>query len=313
MAAHPTPPGPTTELDLGRRTLITEDGLRLHVTVRGRGEAAVTVLLAHCWTADEDDWLHQIHGLLARYGHDIRLITWDHRGHGRSDASPARDCTIAQLARDLGQIVDAFSPEGPLVIAGHSIGGMTMTALPEERPDLVDRVAGLLFVSTSSGRLDTVTLGLPAASAALTRSRLPLLLATRARLLSRSRRRHAPVVERQIVTRFLFGEPLRPRDVGLVVDQIINCPPATMAGFYRDFMTHERTKGLAAFDSVPTTVLVGSRDLLTPPLHGRRIAAGIRGARFLVAPDAGHMLTLERPDLVTGELCALIDPLLAPA
>lgn len=188
-----------------------------------------------------------------------------------------------------------------------------MSALPEERPDLVGRITGLLFVSTSSGRLDTVTLGLPAAGAGITRARLPQLLESRARLLSRRKRRHAPAVERRIASRFLFGEPQRPRDVGLVVDQMINCPPATMSGFYRDFMHHERTKALGAYDGVPTTVLVGSRDLLTPPPHGRRIAGAIQGARFLLAPGAGHMLPMERADLVTGELCALIDTALTRA
>ncbi|TYL46437.1 alpha/beta fold hydrolase [Nocardioides sp. BGMRC 2183] len=300
-APPPASPGP------GRSEVRTEDGLRLNVTVRGREDAPLTVLLAHCWAADEHDWQYQVHDLLVRYGHDVRVITWDHRGHGHSDPSPERDCTIAQLARDLGRVVDAFAPEGPLLIAGHSIGGMTMTALPAERPDLVGRLRGLLFVSTSAGGLDRVTLGLPAATAAVTRSRIPLALSARARLLSRRRRRTAPVTERKIVERFVFGEPQRPRDIGLLVDQLINCPPATMSGFYREFMVHARTDQLPAFDDVPTTVLVGTRDLLTPPEHARRIATGIRGARILIAPQAGHMLPLERPALVTRELCALID------
>jgi pimeloyl-ACP methyl ester carboxylesterase len=288
-------------------TLTTTDGLSLHVTVRGRDDAPLTVLLAHCWTADEADWHYQVHDLLARYGHGIRVITWDHRGHGRSEAAPAHACTIGHLARDLGSIVDAHAPEGPLVVAGHSIGGMTMTALPEERPDLVERIVGLLFVATSSGRLDTVTLGFPEALGKAARNRIPFLLATRARTLTRRQRQRIPLIERQVTRRFLFGEPKRQRDMNLVVDQIINCSPATMSGFYRDFMTHERAAGLAAYDDVPTTVLVGSRDLLTPPHHGRRIAAHIRGARLLVAPDAGHMLPLERPQLVTDELCTIID------
>jgi pimeloyl-ACP methyl ester carboxylesterase len=72
-------------------------------------------------------------------------------------------------------------------------------------------------------------------------------------------------------------------------------------------MTHERTEALAAYDGIPTTVLVGTSDLLTPPPHGRRIATNIRGARFAVAPGAGHMLPLERPRLVSEELIALVE------
>ncbi|CAB4702362.1 MAG: alpha/beta fold hydrolase [Actinobacteria bacterium] len=291
-------------------TTTTYDGLRLHVSTYGREDAPVSVLLAHCWTADEEDWHYQVRDLLAHFGHEVRLVTWDHRGHGRSQAAPERDCTIANLARDLGDIADRFAPHGRLVLAGHSIGGMTMCAVPEVRPDLVERIAGLLFVSTSSGRLDTVTLGLPEMGPML-RKQIPVMLATRAKLLSRSVRRNSPSMERRVVNKFLFGEPLRLRDAGLVVDQLICCPPATMSGFYRDFMHHERTAGLAAYDDIATRVLVGSRDLLTPPPHGRRIAQAIRGARLLVAPDAGHMLPLERDELVSGHLIDLVEGALA--
>lgn len=287
-------------------SVTTHDGLRLHATVRGPVDAPVTALLSHCWTADEADWHYQVHDLMARYGHGVRVITWDHRGHGRSEVAAEHCCTIPNLAHDLGRLVDELAPHGRLVVAGHSIGGMTIMALPEERPDLVARIDGVLLVATSSGELDKVTLGLPEPSSRV-KAQIPRILNARARLLSRRKRQRAPFLERHIVTRFLWGEPLRARDVGLVVDQIISCPPATMSGFYSDLMLHDRAKGLGAFDDIPTTVLVGSRDRLTPPHHARKLVQGIRGARLLVAPDAGHYLPLERPGLVTEELCALVD------
>lgn len=287
-------------------SLTTYDGLRLHVTVHGPADAPVNVLLSHCWTADESDWHYQVADLLSRYGHQIRLITWDHRGHGRSDRAREVDCTIPNLARDLGRVVDEFAPEGPLVIAGHSVGGMTITAIPEECHHVLPRIAGLLLVSTSGADLHTVTLGLPEVGP-LVRDRLPFVLATRARMLSLSRRQRFPLIERSIARQFFFGRPKQPRDVGHVVDQLIHCAPETYAGFYKDMMAHDRIGHLSAFDRVPTTVLVGSRDLLTPPAHARKLASGIRGARLIVAPDAGHYLPFERRDLVTAELCALVD------
>ncbi|WP_280637345.1 alpha/beta hydrolase [Nocardioides sp. W7] len=290
----------------------TFDGLRLHVAAYGPEGAPVTVVLAHCWTADSEDWHYQVRDLLARFGHGIRILTWDLRGHGCSDPAPERACTIENLARDLGDLVDAYAPHGRLVIAGHSIGGMTMTALPQVRPDLVDRIAGLLFVATSSGRLDTVTLGLPEVGPTV-RGSLPFVLAARARLLTRRTRRRSPSLERTVVNRLLFGDRLRLRDAGLVVDQLVRCPPATMAGFYRDFLRHERTAGLAAYDAIPTRVLVGDADRLTPPEHARRIAGAIRGARLLVAPGAGHMLPLERDELVSEQLIELVEDALAQA
>lgn len=289
----------------------THDGLELFVRVHGPQDAPVTVALAHCWTADAEDWHYQVLDLLSAFGHDVRILTWDHRGHGRSQASPLPACTIDDLARDMGDLVDAHAPTGRLVLAGHSIGGMTMMALAAQRPDLLERVDGALFVATSCGDLGTVRLGLPPLDRA--REAIPHVLAARAQLLSRRQRRYFPLIERQVVRRLLFGTPLRPRDTGLVVDQLINCPPATMEGFYRDCLVHDRQAMLAPFGRVPTTVLVGDRDRLTPPRHARRLAASIDGARLFIAPGAGHMLPLERNELVSSHLLGLVEDALRAA
>ena len=71
-------------------SLLADDGARLHVTTYGREDAPITLLLAHCWTADEQDWHYQVRHLLATYGPDLRLVTWDARGHGRSEVAPVR-------------------------------------------------------------------------------------------------------------------------------------------------------------------------------------------------------------------------------
>lgn len=286
--------------------MITSDGTRLHVTTYGPADAPLTVLLSHCWTADSEDWHYQVRDLLARYGHGIRIVTWDHRGHGRSAWAAEDCCTIEQLGQDLGEVADEYAGPGPLVLAGHSIGGMTIMALPKVRPDLVERVSGLVFVATSGGGLSTVTLGLRQLGPRVRRA-IPRILATRARVLSKRERRRSPSIERQVVNRFLFGRPMRLRDAGLVVDQIVACSPETMAGFFRDCMLHERLDLLSAYDGVPTRVLVGTADLLTPLRHARELANAIQGARLVVAPGAGHMLTLERDRLVSDELIEVID------
>jgi pimeloyl-ACP methyl ester carboxylesterase len=283
----------------------THDGLELAVCTRGPGDAAVTVVLAYCWTADMEDWHYQVRDLLEAFPHDVRILTWDHRGHGSSDPAPLRACTIENLGRDMADVVDAYAGTGRLVIAGHSIGGMATMALAEKRPDILARTDGMLLVSTSSGDLDSVTLGLPEAGRWL-KAQIPRLLAVRARLLSRKVRRRSPRIEGEVVHRFLFGEPMRLRDCGLVIDQLINCPPATMEGFYRELMKHDRVAALAAFDGIPTRVLVGDGDVLTPVAHARRIAAGIPTARLVIAPGAGHMLPLERDRLVSDELLELV-------
>ncbi|MDP3889592.1 alpha/beta fold hydrolase [Nocardioides sp.] len=283
----------------------THDGLDLHVRTYGAADAPLTVVLSHCWTSDSEHWHYQVRDLLDAFGHDVAILTWDHRGHGRSDHAPREACTIEHLARDMADVIDTHAGTGRLVIAGHSIGGMTMMELAARRPDILERTDGAMFVATSSGRLDSVTLGLPEMRP-LVKERIPLMLAQRARVLTRRQRRKQPRIERMVVRRFLFGDRMRLRDQGLVVEQLINCPPATMEGFYRDFMTHERTEGLKAFHPIPTRVLVGEADLLTPPHHARRIAAEVNGARLMLYPGAGHMLPLERSAEVSGELVEMV-------
>jgi pimeloyl-ACP methyl ester carboxylesterase len=285
----------------------TFDGLRLDVRTYGPADAPLTVVLAHCWTLNQADWHYQIRDLQREFGHGIRIVTWDHRGHGASDPAPKADCTIDNLARDMADVVERYAAPGKLVLAGHSIGGMTMMALAEQRPEIFDRVVGAAFVSTSSGRLDTVTLGLPEMGPFL-RSQIPRVLAFRSRTLTKRARRRAPIIERRIVRNFLFGKPLRLVDTALTVEGIINSPAATMVGFYENCMTHERTEALKVYDGIPTHVLVGTRDVLTPPDHGRRIAENIEGAVFTLVPDAGHMLPLERDELVSGVLIRLVRP-----
>lgn len=287
--------------------MLTFDGLRLDVRTYGPADAPVTMVLAHCWTLNQEDWHYQVRALQREFGHGIRILTWDHRGHGQSDPAGRPACTIANLARDMSDVIDAHAPEGRLVMAGHSIGGMTMMALAEQRPELFDRVVGAAFVATSSGELDTVTLGLPELGE-FARAQIPRILALRSRTLTRRARRRAPIIERQVVRRLLFGTPMRLVDAALTVEGIINSPAATVVGFYEDCMRHERTDALKVLDGIPTQVLVGTRDVLTPPRHGRRIAEHVEGAILTVVPDAGHMLPLERDELVSGVLVRLVRP-----
>ena len=182
---------------------------------------------------------------------------------------------------------------------------MTLMAMAEQRPDLFDRVVGTALVATSSGRLDTVTLGLPEAGP-LVRAQIPRMLALRSRTLSRRARRRAPIVERLVMRRFLFGRPLRLADAALAVEGLISCPGDTVVGYYEDCMHHERTQALEVLGGIPTHVLVGTRDVLTPPEHARRIADHVEGAVLTVVPDAGHMLPLERDRIVSGVLIRLV-------
>ena len=223
----------------------TFDGLRLDVRTYGPVDAPLTVVLAHCWMVNQGDWMYQVRDLQSEFGHRIRIVTWDARGHGASDPSPRAACTIENLGRDMGDVIDTYAAPGNLVLAGHSIGGMTLMALAEQRPELFERVVGLAFVATSSGRLNTVTLGMPEIGQRL-RAQIPRILAVRSRTLTKRARRRAPIIERQFVRRFAFGKPMRLTDAALMVEGVISLPAASMAGFYETAMEHERTDALKA-------------------------------------------------------------------
>lgn len=285
----------------------TFDGLRLAVSTYGPEDAPLTVVLAHCWTLNRSDWDYQVRDLQREFGHRIRIVTWDHRGHGESEETPYQACRIANLARDMAQIIETHAPTGRLVLAGHSIGGMTMMVLAEQHPELFQRVVGTALIATSSGEMDTVTLGLPEMGPFL-RSQIPRALALRSRTLTRKARRRAPIIERLVVRRFVFGHPMRLADAALTVEGLIGSSAATVVGFYEDCMRHDGTAGLKVLSGIPTHVMVGDRDVLTPPSHAERIATGIDGAVLSVLPGAGHMLPFERHEFVTAALADLVRP-----
>jgi pimeloyl-ACP methyl ester carboxylesterase len=287
--------------------LRTSDGLRLHVDVTGDDHPDVTVVLAHGWTQSSETWRYQVRDLPGAAGKRLRVVRYDHRGHGRSDGTAEADATVQNLATDLGRVIDTFAPEGPLVLGGHSMGGMAMMALAEQRPDLfAERVVGALFVSTSGGGLDRVTLGLPRRMGERLRDRLPRLLAARARMLSRRRRRRPPTIESQVVRRFLLGRPKRLADHRVVLTDLVATPADSMCGFFSDLMRHDRAAALAALETVPTRIMVGDCDRLTAPGHSRRLAESMPWADLDVLPGAGHMLPLERDGAVTQALAAMV-------
>lgn len=126
--------------------------------------APVTVVFSHGYCLNQDSWHFQRAALRGL----VRTVHWDQRSHGRSGQGVAQSgpdgvpVTIDQLGRDLKAVLDVAAPEGPLVLVGHSMGGMTIMALAERYPEFVrDRVVGVAFVGTSAGKLGEVSYGLP--------------------------------------------------------------------------------------------------------------------------------------------------------
>lgn len=283
---------------------VTVDGVRLHVETAGPGDAPVTVVLAHGWTLDSRTW-RPVADALTAGAEAPRVVRYDHRGHGRSEAAASGSMTLERLADDLAGVIEAAAPNGPLVVAGHSMGGMTLMALAERHPELVaDRVAGVALVSTASGGLAAANLGLPPRRAELVRRVEKRVYGSR--YWTGRRRLGNPRLLTPALRWLLLGPGADLAAVRVTAECVAGCRPATVAGFRATLDAHERDAALAAFAKVPTAVLVGSRDRLTPVSASRRIAKALPSAGLTVFPDAGHMLPVERVAGVAGRISALV-------
>jgi pimeloyl-ACP methyl ester carboxylesterase len=292
----------------GSRTVTTDDGVPLHVEIDGVPDPGLTVLFSHGFTARLAEWDLQRAALRDR----ARLVFWDQRGHGRSGWTRLTSATIDRTGHDLGQVLDATTPTGPVVLAGHSMGGMSILALARQRPELFGtRVVGVFLLATSAGGLvKTGVLGL-AVKLVRRLGLLPLylrFLQLIAPVLERFRRR-GTAIGRRVTRRLLFGkDDADPAKVRLVQDLLEETPlPVTMA-FYATFLDHDETAALEVLRRVPVTVVAATHDRLTPAAHGRHIAETIgAGAELVVVPGAGHSVNLTRTQIVDDALNGLLD------
>lgn len=305
-------------IQLERSGVTTPDGVRLNVEVAGPADAPVTVLLAHGWTCSTRSWHNQVEALPQILGPDaVRVVTYDHRGHGRSDAAPAGSMRFEQLAEDLVTVLDEVVGDGPVVYAGHSMGGMTLMELADQRPDLLgDRIRAAVLVSTSSGHIGEGAFGLPRRldpATARIAPRVMNLVGTRAdrrvaRRTDAGMHRVAELaanLQRPALRQMVFGKKVDPAEVDLFMADLAVVPGPTYGGFFEAILQHDRDHTLKALSDVPVEIMHGTRDRLLPPRHANRIAAELPAARLWFYPGAGHMLMQERPRDVSHRLASL--------
>ncbi|WP_181762919.1 alpha/beta fold hydrolase [Rhodococcus spelaei] len=277
----------------------TTDGVRLTVRESGPRAAPVTVVFAHGWTLDGGSWDDLIAVLGRSATRPARLIAVDCRGHGSSGAAQAGSATIARYADDLAEIVGRLVPDGPIVLVGHSMGGMAMMALGERHPGLVrDRVAAAAFLATGAGRFDKSidrVRGL--------RTALPVLLGLGFRALN-----HLPAPLRyRAVERLLFGFGARRADIERTAGQMRRADPRSMPRFGVDILDHDRAAHLDRYAAAEVLVAAGSRDRLCPPSHARKIASRLPDATLVVYEGAGHQLSFERSEDLARRLAGLLE------
>ena len=288
-------------------TVLTEDGVPLHVEMNGPPAAPVTVVFCHGYTLNQDCWHFQRRDLS-----DHRLVFWDQRDHGRSGRSKSGAASVDQLGADLKAVIDAAVPgDAQVVLVGHSMGGMTIMALAEQHPDLFGtKVAGSVLINTAAHGLDSGSPWMPGPIRPALSRALPGLLSGAAKgrraLLVEQGRRVADLAF--LGTRFLgFGDgEVSPALVGFLGQMISSTPIEVIARFGQALLLCDKRDSLATLGRVPVTVLVGEKDRLITPRLGIELAMDIPGSHLIWVPGGGHVLVLEHPGLVNEAITTML-------
>lgn len=277
------PSGPAgSRLPDGRSLVVTtDDGAHLAVTVAGPEDGA-TIVLSHCWTGTRATWA-AVARRLALGGN--RVVLYDQRGHGGStnaDALPS----IPMLGDDLRAVLDATDTRDA-VLVGHSMGGMSIMSYAAEQPEHFNAHAqGVVLVATAAR-----VLGRPVPGRVLNMALGEGLGWTRRGRVGRA------------IVRGSIGQQPRRSHIDLTLDSFANTTPVARAGYLTAMAAMDLRHALETI-TVPVTVLVGTRDALTPPRLSRQLAEALADAELVILPGAGHMLPLEEPDRIIDAIRA---------
>jgi len=259
--------------------LETHDRGTIYVVERGN-ELDPPIVLSHGVTLSVRTWFHQLEDLPKE---GFRAIAFDHRGHGRSVLGEEGH-SLENLARDVKTVLEGLDLHGA-VLVGHSLGGVAVQSFVTRFAEVAaERVAGIVLLSTlaytpfgsrstrTKARLERISKRTPDAQWLWDAPNLGFLAA-----------------------RLGFGKNPRPSHVELVRTMMAECPPETRRDAPRVLVGLDLTRALPNV-RIPTLVIGGTADVLTPPFEARRIAGLIPDARLELLRDGGHMLMLERTD-----------------
>jgi YbgC/YbaW family acyl-CoA thioester hydrolase len=249
-------------------------GVNLAIEVRGEGPA---ILFVHGYPLDRTIWREQVEAL-----EGFRHVVPDLRGMGQSDA-PDLGYGMAIYAADLAALLDALGID-EVILAGLSMGGyIAFEFLRNWR----SRVRGLVLMDTRA-EADTAE-GRRARDAAA----------------GTARERGAAAVAESMLPKVLAPATLaeRPDIVERVRAMMAGTPVAGMVGALAAMRDRAGSESLLpTLADIPTLVMVGEADTLTPPDQARAMAQAIPGAQLAIIPGAGHLPPVEQPAATTRSL-----------
>jgi pimeloyl-ACP methyl ester carboxylesterase len=287
------------------RSVTTSDGVPLAVRDWGSRSADHTVILLHGFCLNKDSWNIQMRQLIRRWGNNIRIISYDHRGHGDSGNASMHTYRIDRLADDLAELLVALGITGPLTLVGHSMGGMTALAYlgrPVSKRPIEPE--SLVLVATAAGNLGSHGFGRLLSTPMtgmlyhlvhhMPRTGIDEMIQFLARPVSAALTRHGG-----------YGDAAPKSLVEMSAAAINATASTTKVGFLPGLREYDCSQTLSDI-TAKTTIISGGADKLTPMRHARQLADGIPGARHIHRPTAGHTLLHEVPQVVTEAISAAI-------
>ena len=286
------------------RRVVTEDGVPLSVRVVGSESADATVVFVHGFCNSMRSFHFQRRDLARLWGPRIRMVFFDLRGHGRSGLSGSDACTVPQLGRDLVRVIEQCAPTGPLILVGHSMGGMAIMAAAAQQPRLFDgRVVGTALLSTTAAEVTG------AGVAQLLRSRVVdgfrMLVRTSPALVEAVR-----VSVRHLLTPVLhvgsFHGSVSPVLARFTTAMIDGTRIETVVAFLEALELHDESAALPVLGAGPVLVTGGGHDPIIAFRNARELAARLPDVELIRVGDGSHMTHLQYPELINDALDRLL-------
>jgi pimeloyl-ACP methyl ester carboxylesterase len=285
------------------RVLAVDDGVELYVEIdeapSDASYAPLTAIFLHGYALNLDCWHFQRQNLAG----EVRSVYLDQRGHGRSGRGEKGTHTIERIAQDLRELLEVVAPEGPVVLVGHSMGGMAVMGLAEHEPDLFEtRIVGVGLLCTSASGLGEAPLGIPRRLGGVFHKAAPVLISALARaprLVERGRKSGTDLGH--LLTRYYsFASRVPPGLVEFAAEMLAATPLEVVAEYLPALSGHDRADSLIVMRNCATLVVGAQQDLMTPVEHTQAIAAALPDAQVEIVDPGGHMVLLEYPEEVTG-------------
>jgi len=294
-------------LDADRSCVVTTpDGVDLAVREVGPADARLTVVFAHGFCLRMGAFYFQRLRLAEQWGRQVRMVFYDQRGHGQSAEASPDSYTVTQLGRDLDTVLAVMAPRGPVVLVGHSMGGMTVLSHARQFPQRYPtRVVGAAIIASAAEGVSRSPLGEILKNPALEAARIAVRYAPKT--VHRTRGAAKSVIAPILRAASYGDEKISPSVVAFSEKMMHDTPITTLVEFLHALEVHDESPALPTLAKVPTLIACGDRDLLTSTEHSQSLAAALPKSELVIVGGAGHLVQLEQPEVIDDALVRLVE------